>query len=89
MNYSLIIKFEVFDNCISYIFSHDIIKLSEPWPNNHIELVKVKIENHNLVLMQKLFILFIDYAHHNYCILIMQLILDIRSNPFEIVIHNL
>jgi len=71
VHYCLIVQFEVFDDSMLNVAGHDICELSEAGPYNHIEFVKVKVQHHDLILMEQHLILVIDNTHHDYCILVM------------------
>lgn len=39
----LIVQFEVFNDCMLDVVSHDVCELGEPRPNDHIEFVEVEV----------------------------------------------
>lgn len=89
VHHSLIVKLEILDDGVFDVICHDICELRETRPYDHVELVEVEVKHHDLILMQQSLVLVVDDTHHDNRILIMQLILDVRGHPLEVVIHYL
>jgi hypothetical protein len=75
--------------CIFDVVDIDVTNIFEPWPEDHVQFIKIEVQNRDIISFHELFILLSYKEAQERSIRVKEPAITVGLQPVEVIVHGL